>query len=148
MSIERHDPNTVFLGGDRTVQADLAASEAITPGHLVEKFNNGGIIRWRKNTNTTADKDSQRAVAQEHSMANKGPDDAYAANDLVEVGVGHNGSQWWMFIASGQDIAAGDPLESAGNGTLRAWSTGPTLFFADENKPSVTTQTRIRVTVA
>lgn len=148
MSITRFDPNTIFLGGSKTDQSDLAASEAITPGHLVEKFNNGGIIRWRKNTNTTADKAGQCAVAMNHPMANKGVDDAYAAGDLVEVGVGHKGSQWWMLIASGQNIAAGDPLESAGNGTLRAFSTGPVLFYADENKPNVTVQTRIRVTVA
>ena len=148
MSITRFDPNTIFLGGSKTDQSDLAASEAITPGHLVEKFNNAGVIRWRKNTNTTADKASQCAVAMDHPMANKGVDDAYAAGDLVEVGVGHKGSQWWMLIASGQNIAAGDPLESAGNGTLRAFSTGPVLFYADENKANVTVQTRIRVTVA
>lgn len=145
MAITRYDPNCVFLGGDRTIINDLAASEAITPGHLVDRFNNGGIIRWRKHA--TASIACAPAVATEHAMANKGPDDAYAANDLVEVSIGHQGAAFWMFIASGQSIVAGQKLESAGNGTLKAFSAGIVLFSALENKPSVTVQTRIRVEV-
>ena len=149
MTITRYDPNTIFLGGTKTDQSDLAASEAITPGHLVEKFNSAGTIRWRKCTNTTANKSMGHTVALNHPMANKGVDDAYAAGDLVEVGVGHVGSQFWMLIASGQVLTAGAALESAGNGTLRAFSTGAVLFTADENKTAADTgQTRIRVTVA
>lgn len=145
MSITRLDPNTVFLGGTRVQVNDLACSEAITPGHLVERFNNAGVIRWRKATSDTADKGFPVAVATEHAMANKGVDDAYAANDLLEVSVLKPGATAWMFIASGQNIAAGDPLESAANGTLRAFSTKTVLFTALENKPTVVVQTRIRV---
>lgn len=141
MSVTRFDPNTIFLGGEQTVVADLAASEAITPGHLVERYNNGGIIRWRKATTDIA---GPPAVALDHSMANKGVDDAYAAADLVEVGIGHKGAAYWMYIASGQNVAAGDLLGSAGSGTLK---TGATVarFTALENKPTVTVLTRIRV---
>lgn len=143
MSITRHNPNTVFLGGSRTQINDLAVSEAVTPGHLVERFNNGGIIRWKKHD--TAGGAGAAAVATEQAMVNKGVDDDYAANDLAEVSVGAKGSAFWMFIASGQNIAAGDYLESAGNGTLRALASGVALFVALENKPSVTVLTRIRV---
>lgn len=141
MSITRNDPGTVFLGGDRTQIGDLAASEAITPGHLVERFNNGGIIRWRKATTDIA---GPPAVATEQSMLNKGVDDAYAADDLMEVSILHKGGTAWMFIASGQNVAAGDLLGSAGDGTLK---TGATVarFSALENKPNVTVLTRIRV---
>ncbi len=141
MSITRYDPNTIFLEGEQTIVADLAASEAITPGHLVERFNNSGVIRWRKATTDIA---GPPAVALNHSMANKGVDDAYAANDLVEVGIGHKGASYWMLIASGQNVAAGDLLGSAGSGTLK---TGATVarFTALENKASVTVLTRIRV---
>lgn len=141
MTITRHDPNTVFLGGDRAQIGDLAASEAITPGHLVERFNNGGIIRWRKATTDIA---GPPAVATEQAMVNKGVDDDYAANDLMEVSIGHKGAAFWMFIASGQNVAAGDLLGSAGDGTLK---TGATVarFTALENKATVVVTTRIRV---
>jgi hypothetical protein len=138
--ITRHDPGTVFLGGTRVQINDLAASEAITPGHLVERFNSNGVIRWRKHTGG-----SGTTVATEQQMLNKGVDDAYAANDLVEVSALQKGATAWMWIASGQNIAAGAELESAGNGTLRALASDVALFVALENKPNVTVLTRIRV---
>lgn len=143
MSITRNNPNTVFLGGDRTQVGDLACSEAITPGHLVETFNNGGVIRWRK---ATADLDIPPAVATDHTMANKGVDDNYIASDLLEVSIGHKGATFWMLIASGQNVAAGNLLGSAGSGTLKTGAT-KAIFRALENKPSVTVLTRIRVEV-
>jgi len=142
MAITRQNPNTVFLGGDRTQIGDLAASEAITPGHLVERFNNGGIIRFRKHSDAAGY--NGRLVATEQAMLNKGVDDDYAANDLVEVSALAPGAKAWMLIASGQNVAAGDELESAGNGTLRTGS-GVKLFTALDNKPNVTVTTRIRV---
>ncbi len=143
MAITRNDPNCVFLGGDRIQVNDLAASEVITPGQLVDRFNNSGVIRWRKHA--TAGGNCAQAVATEHAMANKGPDDTYAIADLVEVSIGRGGSTFWMFIASGQNIAAGNKLESAGDGTLRILAAGTALFSALENKANVTVTTRIRV---
>ena len=143
MSITRYNPNTIFLGGDRTQIGDVAVSETVTPGHLVERFNSAGVTRWRKHA--TAGGNTAAAVATDQSMLNKGVDDVYAAGDLAEVSVGHAGSKFWMLIASGQNVAAGDLLGSAGGGTLK---TGATVarFVADENKPTVTALTRIRVT--
>lgn len=143
MSITRSNPNTIFLGGDRQQVNDLAASEVITPGHLVDRFNAAGIIRWRKHA--TAGVAVAPAVATDQSMLNKGVDDNYAIGDLVEVSILTKGAVAWMFIASGQNIAAGDKLESAGNGTLKIYATpGGALFSALENKPTVTVLTRIR----
>jgi hypothetical protein len=141
MSITRNNPNVVKLGGDWTEVGDLAASEAITPGHLVERFNSAGVIRWRK---ATADIAGPGSVALDQSMLNKGVDDAYAANDLMQVGIPHKGATAWMFIASGQNVAAGALLGSAGGGTLKTGAT-VALFTALENKPTVTVLTRIRV---
>lgn len=141
MSITRNNPNTIFLGGDRTQIGDLAASAVITPGMLVERFNSGGVIRWRVATTDIA---GPPALATEQAMVNKGVDDNYAIGDLMEVSVLHKGGTGWAFIASGQNIAAGDLLGSAGGGTLK---TGATVarFTALENKPTVTVLTRIRV---
>lgn len=143
MSITRLNPNTVFLGGARVQVNDLAASESITPGQLIERFNNAGVIRVRKHA--TAGGGGPRLVACDHPMANKGVDDVYAANDLVEASALSGGGTAWMFIASGQNIVAGQKLESAGDGTLRAFAAGVVLFTALENQANVTVLTRIRV---
>jgi hypothetical protein len=144
MAITRQSPNTVYLGGPGTVVNDLAASEAITPGHLIERFNSSGTIRFRKHTGTSL---AGSIYATEQNMLNKGVDDAYAANDLVEAVVGAPGTTIWALIASGQNIAAGNDLESAGNGTLKVYSSGVKIATALENKPTVTVETRIRVEV-
>lgn len=143
MAITRLNPNTIFLGGERVQVGDLAASEVITPGHLVDRFNNAGVIRWRKHNVAAAA--VAPAVATEQAMLNKGVDDNYNANDLMEVTILTKGATAWMFIASGQNIVAGNKLESAGDGTLRIFGSGVVLFSALENKPTVTSLTRIRV---
>lgn len=141
MSITRHNPNTIFLGGDRTQVNDLAVSQDITPGMLVERFNNAGVIRWRK---ATADIAGPPAILTNRPMLNEGVDTVCPTGDLAEVSILHKGATAWALIASGQNVAAGALLGSAGDGTLK---TGATVarFTALENKPSVTTLTRIRV---
>jgi hypothetical protein len=144
MSITRHAPNTVYLGGPRTVINDLAASEAITPGHLIEKFNNAGVWRLRKHTGTSL---AGSMYATEQSMLNKGVDDAYAANDLVEAVHGTPGTTIWALLASGQSIVFGNDLESAGDGTLKVYNAGVKIATANETVAAVVTPTRIRVEV-
>lgn len=143
MAITRLNPNVVFLGGNRTQINDLAAKAAITPGHLVERVNTAGVIQWQKHS--TAAGAGVTAFATDHAMANKGVDDVYAAGDLVEVSVGEPGAAFWAFIASGQNIVAGNKLESAGDGTLRIFGSGVVLATSLENKPNVNVLTRIRV---
>lgn len=142
MSITRYNPNTIWLGGEKVLVNDLAASEAITPGHLIDSFNSGGIQRYRKHN--VAGGAVAKTVALEMSMLNKGVDDAYVANDLVEAAILSPGATAWMFIASGQTIVHGNKLESAGDGTLRIFAAGTVLFKALENK-TATSLTRIRV---
>jgi hypothetical protein len=141
--ITRLNPNTVYLGGPHLVVNDLAASEAITPGHLIEKFNNGGVWRVRKHTGTSL---AGSTYATEQSMLNKGVSDAYAANDLVEAVVGSPGTTIWALIASGQTIVFGNDLESAGNGTLKIYSAGVKIATALESVTATATS-RLRVEV-
>lgn len=141
MAVTQRNPGTVYLGGPRTEIGDLAGSGTLTPGMLVERFNNGGVIRWRVATTDIA---GPRAVVTEQSMQNRGVDATYLDGELLEVSVLAGGGTAWMFIASGQNIAAGDLLGSAGGGTLKAGAT-VSRFTALENKPTVTVTTRIRV---
>jgi len=144
MAITRKDPNTIWLGGPYTPVGDLACSEAITPGHLIEKFNNAGVWRVRKHTGTSL---AGSMYATEQSMLNKGCADAYAANDLVEAVVGSPGTTIWAFIASGQNIVFGNDLESAGDGTLKVYNAGVKIASALETKANVTVTTRLRIEV-
>jgi hypothetical protein len=146
MSITRLDPNVIFLGGDRTQINDVACSIAITPGMLVERFNNAGITRWRPaTTNGLA---GPAAVATDHAMANKGVNDVYNINDLVEVSILHKGATAWMFLASGSgNVVYGDFLGDNGSSTAGTLKLSPTVprFVALEAKSNINTLTRIRV---
>lgn len=142
MSITRNNPNTIFLGGRRVQIGDIAAKEVIIPGHLVERINTAGVTQWRKHA--TAAGDCSRAVATDQAMLNKGVDDTYAINDLMEVSIGEPGSTFWMLLPSGQTIVYGDGLESNGDGQLRKLAAGVLLFKALEAK-TTTAATRIRV---
>lgn len=143
MAITRSNPNTIYLGGPRTVVNDLAASEAITPGHLIEKFNNAGVWRVKKHSLTSKE---GNLYATDQNMVNKGVDDAYAAGDLVEAVAGAAGCTIWALIASGQTIVFGNALESAGDGTLKVYSSGIKIANALESKTATAT-TRLRVEV-
>lgn len=142
MAITRNNPNTVYLGGSRIQIGDLAAAAAITPGMLVARDNVGGVIRWKL---AAADIDGPPAVATDMTMLNKGPDDACAIGDLIEVSILQKGAHAWMFIASGAAVEAGDLLGS--HGTSGQLKTGATvaLFSALENKTATAALTRIRV---
>ena len=137
MSFQRYDPNTIHLGGPLTVDNTLASTEAITPGMLIERTTLG----WRKHTTAGG---ATNAVALDHPMANKGVDDDYASGDLVEACLAAGGTAIWGLIASGQALAKGVSVESAGNGTVRALASGVALYKTLEAK-TVTTLMRIRL---
>ena len=146
MAITHTAPNKILLNGgpDPVIVNDIACSEAITPGMLVEKFNNGGIIRYRKSTRTGL---RNTAFALDMPMQNKGIDDASAANDLIEVVIANEGDSIYALIASGANIAAGARLTDAGNGYLKAVGSDEPCAEALENVNATVTPTRIRVEV-
>jgi hypothetical protein len=148
MSITRYNPNTIFLGGgdDRPIIInDVACSIAITPGMLIERFNNGGITRWRPST--TNGLAGPATVALDQPEVNKGVDDVYAIGDLVKAVAMRKGEAAWMLIPSGQNVAYGDHLGDNGSVVAGTLKTSPTVprFVALENKPTVSALTRLRV---
>jgi hypothetical protein len=143
MAITRFPPNTIWLGGEIVQVNDVAASQPIIPGQLVERFVSTGA-KYRRHA--TAGGPTVKAVALDQSMLNKGVDEAYPVGDLVEVGIFSPGATAWMLVASGQNIANGQKLESAGDGTLRLHASGTPLFAAVEDKDNTTGGSpRIRV---
>ena len=149
MSITKRNPNKIHLGDSHTNNGvlvnDLAASEAITPGHLVERFNDSGTIKLRKHS--TAGGLAQHLVALDQNMLNRGYDTDYAIGDLVEALVCPAGESVWMLIPSGQNIAGGDRLESVGDGTLRILASGVALFEALENMDNTAGPSTARIRV-
>ena len=141
MTITRYPPNTIWLGGPRTEIGDIAAKEIITPGHAVERVNTGGVWQWQKHS---VDGGECQGVATEQSMLNMDVDGNYAVGDLMEVTIPGRGSNMWMFIASGQNIAYGDPLQLHTDGTLKALAAGVHTFTALESINAVAL-TRLRV---
>lgn len=99
---------------------DAAAAEAITPGMLVTLNGSGLLIK-----HATASAQTPRNFALERDEMGKDIDQPYAIGDMVKVGMFSQGERVNAFIASGQNIALGALMESAGNGTLKAGSTAP-----------------------
>jgi hypothetical protein len=147
MAITRSAPNKILLAGgpDPMIINDLACSEAITPGMLVERFNSGGVIRYRKSTRTGLKNNS---YALDMPMQNKGISDASAANDLIEVVDARQGDVVYPMVASGAVITAGTRLTDAGNGYLKAVGGGDDhCAEALENVTATADGTHIRVEV-
>lgn len=137
---------SVVLKGSPIVNEDGAASATVKPGYLVK-----GVSTIAHQTSTTK---VPKALALERDEFGAGIDDAhrgsgtpsafYASGDTVKVGVFHAGQEATGFVASGQNIAEDDLLESAGDGTFAEGSTNP-IARAKETLGAVTAVTALRL---
>lgn len=151
MTITRYDPDTIMLHSvldNPVIENDKIASEAITPGMLVELVADGTESKVRKNASAT--NQVEMAVALNQSMLNRGVDDAYPAGDLVEVWKLQVGDMFWGIVPSGQDIAINDLLQSNGDGKLKeatsaAAGDNVARFKAKSAPGAVTADTRVKV---
>lgn len=104
----------IVLLGTPVLNEDDAAAEAITPGHLVTFDGSGNLIKHNQ-----AGKNAARTFALERDEMGQDIDDAYGVGDQVKVGSFGPGDRVYAFIASGQNLAKGDFMESDGAGRLR-----------------------------
>ena len=151
MAVTIRVPNTIHLGGEITLVGDIAAGGVVTPGHLVDRDAGAYVVH------PSADGLAQPAFALEQSEMNAGQDQnphvlaidtAYALGDLMQVGIGKPGSTFYALIASGENIADGATLSSAGDGTLQGSSTLPVVSAVEAVDNSAGPGTvRIRVEV-
>lgn len=133
MAITLNQPNTIHLSGSATEIGDLEAGVAICPGMIIERYNpSGTIIRCRPHA--TASVATSTIFAVEQSELNQGVNDGYAIKDLVRAKHINPDGTAWALIASGQNITAGQKMESAGDGTLKAYATlGAAICYALES---------------
>lgn len=116
----------IVLRGEPVVDEQVAAASAITPGHLIE-FDASGDFQ----PHATAAGSAATWFALERDEAGNEIDVDYAAGDRVKAGFFAQGHRVNALVASGQDLAAGDELESAGDGTLTAGTTNPVARSAE-----------------
>lgn len=145
MAITRKAPNTVQLAGHGTMINTVHAGGAITPGMLIERYSNSGVENFR--AHSTSGGFANVIFALDQGEMNKGIDDAYAAGDLVKALKPWPGALIYAQIASGQNIAVGDFLESNGAGRLIKYGSGVRVAQAVESvdNSGQTSPTRIRV---
>ncbi len=107
----------IAVRGTPVVDEQFDAGEAITPGHLID-FNTDTPAEWVKHAG--AGLNASPTFALERDELGKEISVAYAENDRVKAGFFNSGDVVNALVASGQTLAVGAWLESAGDGTLRA----------------------------
>lgn len=153
LTFEARNPNTIYLGGGVgpggrggfTPVDEYVVTGTPKPGYLVEIYDDSGVTKWRAHS-SAAGTFAQKAFLLERSNHNQGIEDPYVSGELALVGIMHPGSKVYAVIPSGQDIVAGNPLESNGDGLLKEGTTAP-IARALESPGAVTAATRIRVEV-
>ena len=90
------------------------------------------------------------ALDKPDEVDNTGIDDAYAANENVEVAAVHVGAVWYATVTSGESIANCDLLQSNGDGELKeatdsTQAAGLGWIQALDNLGTISVDTRCRV---
>lgn len=94
---------------------EAVANAAITPGHLIERMTTG-----KMRAHATAGGNVVPVMfALEDSLQGNEITTAYTANNQMFFIVPLPGDEIYAILANGENVAIGDDLESAGDGTLR-----------------------------
>lgn len=125
MAIVKQAPRVVHLAGKGELLNEHHAYEELTPGMLLERYLDGSTIKWKKQV--TASIDVARIVCLDRPELNQDLDTVVPAGDIVNAFIPQRGATINAIIASGQNIANGEYLESAGGGKLQAYSAGVKL---------------------
>jgi hypothetical protein len=94
---------------------ELVAGGAITPGHLIA-LGSAGTVAVHAVAGGNA---LPPMFALEDELQGKTIDDAYASGNRVQVWIPNRGDVVNALLKDGENIAKGDLLESAGDGTLQ-----------------------------
>lgn len=124
--------HVIMLRGEPIVDEQNTASEAITPGMLVE-VNQPALGQVRKHA--TAAGNASPFFALERDEMGKTIDTAYAVGDRVKLCRAAPGDGINALVGAGQTLTGKEFLESAGDGTLRAVVTS--AGTADTSRSSI-----------
>ena len=104
----------LLLVGCTLNRREAIAGAAITPGHLIKRNSSNQFV-----VHSSATKFAQSMFALEDELQGKGITNAYAQNDRVQANVCLPGDQVNALLKASENVAIGDFLESAGDGTLQ-----------------------------
>lgn len=105
---------TITVKGD-PIRKEYLCDAALTPGHLCERTSTGAKVH------ATAAGPAARMFALEDENLGGEIETAYTINNRGLFGVFRAGDEVNALIANGEDIAIGDELISAGDGTLKEY---------------------------
>jgi len=152
LDLSPRNPRTVYLGGGRgpgggfgfTPVDEYVTTGTPKPGMLAQTYDDSGVTKWRAHS-SAAGTFAQKAFYLERLNHNQDIETAYVAGESALVGIMYPGAKVYAIIPSGQNIVAGDPLESNGDGKLKEGTTAPVARALES--VTATADTRIRVEV-
>jgi hypothetical protein len=106
--------NTVKLKKYVDIVNEYEAAAAITPGMLLEMDSDGKV-----KAHATAGGNAEKMFALENELEGEGINDAYEADDPVQVWNAIPGEEVYAILADWYDVTTGDFLESNGTGYLQ-----------------------------
>lgn len=114
-------PKTVILKGEPQVsEAVMATSAAIKPGHLIELTSAGTVRKATLGFGATVSRGSGALFAVEPGWRGGDIDTAYANGDTVTYTTAKPGDEIYAFLQDAENVAIGQQLMSAGDGSLEA----------------------------
>lgn len=136
--------NTIKLKKYVDIVNEYVAAEEILPGSLVT-LNSDDEVELHATAGEV-----ERMFALEDELQGRTIENAYQVGDPVQCWVATPGEEVYALLADGQDVAIGDHLQSAGDGTLAAVTTGTPIAVViveavDLSASSNTTAGRVKV---
>jgi hypothetical protein len=107
--------NTVILKDYSKNHSEMVAAATIVPGMLLQQNNTAKV-----QAHATSGGNHQNLFAVEDALQGNGLEDAYAAEDPVQVWLPKSGDEVYAILADGEIAEIGAALESNGDGYLKA----------------------------
>lgn len=129
---------TIYLKGWHTVRLEYQAMEAITPGHVVQLHTDGKLKKHATAAGSGATWFASENDVPVDDYSGNAIDHAYAATDRVQVIDAKTGDVINALLApSATAVVVGNPVESAGDGTVRLHTAPANLSAAGPKYDSI-----------
>jgi hypothetical protein len=134
--------NSILLRPFSNNQEEALASVEVKPGHLLARDSDGKF-----KPHDSAGGYAERLFAKEDDLQGNTTADAYAIGDRVIAYHALPGDEIQVLYTASEDIAIGDLLESAGDGTLREITSGVAVAVATQAIASAVADTLYKARV-
>lgn len=118
------------------IEEYTATAVAITPGYLLELTSTGAVQAH----STAGGWATPPMFALEDELQGNGISDNYAVSAKIQVWTPYRGDYVYALLADGENVAIGDKLVSAGDGTLKAHTNDSSATIVEEQVVAVATE--------